>query len=151
MAHPTSSHERQDRALNVMGVVTLAVVVLVLGVAVVTIWRVFDQGASIAAQTRGDQISACRTEWAIVYDEADAALDDAESRRDDLVAIALRAAVLEDGPTLTDAVERSDAALAEVDHARVIRDRAIADRTAAASLSRTDPDELLRRCEDRFG
>jgi len=142
---------RQDRALNVMGVITLVVTLVVLIIGVLTVAQVFGQGDTLDAQARTDAIDGCAREYSADVTEAQQRVDDAESRRDDLVFVGLVAVAVDDDSALLPLVDAGGDVVADIAEARSERDRITRRRDQSVTLSRTDPPAFLDRCEADFG
>lgn len=158
---------RRGPSIDTLVRLTVAVVVVLVGLATWTLWLT-SQGRTaaaasrraIAAQVRSDEITACRSEWRTPIDRADAQLEEATARleaarttRDDAFLVGLVATVTNDDATLAGLLDQVPAARAEVAAAQADVDTAARAKAEAAGrydravrLSRTDPDRLLAEC-----
>ena len=145
------SNNRLNRNMTLLVVATLVAVLVTIVLGIASIRYLDDQSAALSAQQRSDQITACRSEYADRREEAEAVLDQAESERDDVVFRAMQAIALDDDAAFQEALSDSYVVEQHVAVARTARNEALLDKAEMTTLSRTDPDEFLDRCEREFG
>lgn len=137
---------QQDRRLVGILIATLVVTVVSVAIGAILIKVGVDSQGGIDAQTRSDEIAACRSERRGGIDRAIDQLEAARVRRDDALIGGLVAVVTNDDAALDQLVAVADDVRAETAAALEAKEQATRDYQDAVELSRTNPTRFLADC-----